>query len=210
MVIAVSHDRHFLNTVCTHTVDIDYGKIKMYVGNYDFWSSDAFTNWLTQNAVNISTKLSLGVASTIGNIASGNILSSAMSIAGTIGDTIGQFYSAELLPNIEGGENTGDVTFALEKNTFTFRAMRVKDENIKIIDDYFTRFGYKINRLKVPNITGRTYWNYVEIGNEEDIGEGDVPGNFMEIINNACRKGITIWHNHDNIGNYNLSNTIVS
>ena len=37
MVIAESHDRHFLNTVCTHTVDIDYGKIKMYVGNYDFW-----------------------------------------------------------------------------------------------------------------------------------------------------------------------------
>ena len=31
------HDRHFLNTVCTHIVDIDYGKIKMYVGNYDFW-----------------------------------------------------------------------------------------------------------------------------------------------------------------------------
>ena len=36
-VIAVSHDRHFLNTICTHIVDIDYGKIKMYVGNYDFW-----------------------------------------------------------------------------------------------------------------------------------------------------------------------------
>lgn len=36
-VIVVSHDRHFLNTVCTHIVDIDFGKIKMYVGNYDFW-----------------------------------------------------------------------------------------------------------------------------------------------------------------------------
>ena len=36
-VIVVSHDRHFLNNVCTHTVDIDYGKIKMYVGNYEFW-----------------------------------------------------------------------------------------------------------------------------------------------------------------------------
>lgn len=36
-VIVVSHDRHFLNTVCTHTVDIDFGQIKMYVGNYDFW-----------------------------------------------------------------------------------------------------------------------------------------------------------------------------
>jgi len=36
-VIVVAHDRYFLNTVCTHMVDIDYGKIKMYVGNYDFW-----------------------------------------------------------------------------------------------------------------------------------------------------------------------------
>ena len=36
-VIVVSHDRHFLNDVCTHIVDIDYTKIKMYVGNYDFW-----------------------------------------------------------------------------------------------------------------------------------------------------------------------------
>lgn len=36
-VIVVSHDRHFLNHVCTHTVDIDYGKITMFMGNYDFW-----------------------------------------------------------------------------------------------------------------------------------------------------------------------------
>ena len=35
--IVVSHDRHFLNTICTHIVDIDYNKIRMYVGNYDFW-----------------------------------------------------------------------------------------------------------------------------------------------------------------------------
>lgn len=37
VVIVVSHDRHFLNKICTHTVDVDYGKITMYVGNYDFW-----------------------------------------------------------------------------------------------------------------------------------------------------------------------------
>ena len=36
-VLVVSHDRHFLNNVCTHIVDIDYGKIKLYVGNYEFW-----------------------------------------------------------------------------------------------------------------------------------------------------------------------------
>ena len=37
IVIVVSHDRHFLNAVCTHTVDIDYGRMRMYSGNYDFW-----------------------------------------------------------------------------------------------------------------------------------------------------------------------------
>ena len=37
IVIVVSHDRHFLNSVCTHICDIDYGKIRMYTGNYDFW-----------------------------------------------------------------------------------------------------------------------------------------------------------------------------
>ena len=36
-VIVVSHDRHFLNKVCTHIADIDFGKIKLYIGNYDFW-----------------------------------------------------------------------------------------------------------------------------------------------------------------------------
>ncbi|WP_240375494.1 ABC-F family ATP-binding cassette domain-containing protein [Bacillus piscicola] len=36
-VIVVSHDRHFLNQVCTHIADLDYGKIELYVGNYDFW-----------------------------------------------------------------------------------------------------------------------------------------------------------------------------
>lgn len=36
-VLIVSHDRHFLNNVCTHICDVDYGKIKLYVGNYEFW-----------------------------------------------------------------------------------------------------------------------------------------------------------------------------
>jgi ATPase subunit of ABC transporter with duplicated ATPase domains len=37
IVIVVSHDRHFLNAVCTHTCDIDFGRVRMYAGNYDFW-----------------------------------------------------------------------------------------------------------------------------------------------------------------------------
>ena len=63
--------------------------------------------------------------------------------------------------------------------------------------------------MEMPNITGRRYWNYVEIGGTEEIGYGDVPSKHMEIINKACRKGVTIWHSHSNLGNYSLNNTIV-
>ena len=165
------------------------------------WASDAFINWLTANAVNISSN----IVSTGASLVTGNI----GTVAGNIAGLIGQFYQASLLPSITGGNNTGDVNFSSGKNTFIIYHMRAKTEYLKIIDDYFTRFGYAIKKLEMPNIVGRKYWNYVEIGASEEIGYGDVPNKFMEIINNACRRGVTIWHNHANIGNYSLNNTIV-
>ena len=179
------------------------------------WSSDAFTNWLTQNSVNIATNLGMLAGGIALSVATGGVATPAvagalaLSTAGSVASTIGQFYQANLLPNISGGQATGDVIWTTNRNKFTFRQMRVKTEYLKIIDDYFTRFGYAIRSLETPNITGRRYWNYVEIGATEEIGYGDVPNKFMNIINNACRKGVTIWHNHENIGNYNLNNTIV-
>lgn len=178
------------------------------------WSSDAFTNWLTQNSVNMAVSLGLTAGAIAGTIATGGATAPVldgvlMSVAGNIGNTIGQFYQASLLPNINGGQANGDVIWACNRNKFSFRQMRVKTEYLKIIDDYFTRFGYAIKSLAVPNITGRKYWNYVEIGASEEIGYGEVPSKYMDIINNACRRGVTIWHNHANVGNYSLNNTIV-
>lgn len=178
------------------------------------WSSDAFTNWLTQNSVNMAVSLGLTAGAIAGTIATGGatapaIAGAVMSVAGNIGNTIGQFYQASLLPNINGGQANGDVIWACNRNAFSFRQMRVKTEYLKIIDDYFTRFGYALKSLAMPNITGRKYWNYVEIGANEEIGYGEVPSKYMDIINNACRKGVTIWHNHANVGNYSLNNTIV-
>ena len=166
------------------------------------WSSDAFTNWLTQNAVNVGSE----IVSTTANAFMGNY----MGVAGQVAGLIGQFRQASLQPNIKGGNNTGDVNFSARRNTFCLYHMRAKLEYMKIIDDYFSRFGYAINRVLEPNIIGRQNFNYVEIGKTEEIGNGDVPVEYMEKINNACRRGVTIWHNHENIGNFNVSNNIVT
>ena len=109
------------------------------------WSSDAFTNWLTQNSVNMPVSLGLTAGAIAGTIATGGATAPAlagavMSVAGNIGNTIGQFYQASLLPNINGGQANGDVIWACNRNMFSFRQMRVKTEYLKIIDDYYTRF----------------------------------------------------------------------
>lgn len=178
------------------------------------WSSDAFTNWLTQNSVNLVASIALTAGGVATAIATGGatlpiVAGAITSVAGTVAGTIGQFNQASLAPNIAGGQATGDVIWACNRNKFTFREMRAKTEYLKIIDDYFTRFGYAIKSLELPNITGRRYWNYVEIGASEEIGYGEVPSKYMDIINNACRRGVTIWHNHVNVGNYSLNNDIV-
>lgn len=193
------------------------------------WSCDGFTNWMTQNAVNVGVRIvntavgatgqmvgggiSMASSNKIGGQASGamGIIGGVASVATNTASIIGDMFRASMGSNTaQGNVNAGDVSFSQNIIRFKFMHMRPRKEFLEIIDDYFTRFGYKINRVKVPNITGRTYWNYVEIGASEDIGYGDVPSNYMEIINNACRKGVTIWHNHANIGNFALSNTIVS
>lgn len=149
--------------------------------------------------------------STIGNMtgAVANPIGALTSQSNTIANSIGQFYSASLLPSIQGGSATGDINFSANTNCFDYYKMRCKKEYLEIIDDYFSKFGYAINRITDVNFTGRANWNYVEIGSHESIGYGEVPSNALETINNACKKGVTIWHNHANVGNYALENNII-
>lgn len=104
------------------------------------WSGDAFTNWLTQNAVNIPTQTILGAVGSGMQIMSGNLIGGLSSIASNVANLIGQFYQASLLPNIKGGQAQGDISFSGNSMGFTFREMRVKNQFMQIIDDYFTRF----------------------------------------------------------------------
>lgn len=172
------------------------------------WQTDVYTNWLTQNGTNIGLQLAGAGVGIVSSAVTGNplgIVSSSFSIANTIGEI---YKESKIPPQANGNINAGDVITASGRNDFYFYNMSIKKEIAEVIDNYFDRFGYKISKVKVPNLTGRTYWNYVEIGANEVIGNGDVPAQFMEVINNACRRGITIWHNHSNIGNYNLNNII--
>lgn len=82
---------------------------------------------------------------------------------------------------------------------------QILPEYAQIIDEYFTAFGYKVCRIKAPNITGRPSWNYVKT-----IG-AQVSGNIPEYAETALKamlnNGVTFWHTND-VGNYSLNNSL--
>lgn len=189
---------------------INYGKIPVCA-----WTTDYYTNWLTQNGVNIALDfLKAGTITALG-LATGGI-GAAAGIAAGVNTVFGAVQRDEqqamVPPQSHGDINTGDFAFAFSRNIISFYEMSIRPEFAKIIDDYFSARGYKVNQVKIPNETGRPYWNYVQIGEGEIVGysknTASVPAGSMDVINTIYRNGVTIWHNHDNIGNYSLDNSL--
>ena len=84
--------------------------------------------------------------------------------------------------------------------------MSIRQEYARCIDDYFSMFGYKTNRVKIPNITGRTNWNYVKTLGCNIIG--DVPQGDMQEIKSIFNNGVTLWHNPSTFMDYSQNNAI--
>ena len=84
-----------------------------------------------------------------------------------------------------------------------FFNMYPTEEYCKIVDEFFDMYGYEVDRVKVPNRTGRPSWNYVKMRNS--CHRGNVPSQDMAQINEIYDSGITFWHTSD-VGNYSLPN----
>ena len=194
------------------------------------WSNDLYTNWLTQNGVNIAgIRLNayeagmlggaLQTAIGIGTLAAGNPfgIGTAMSGLADMAGTIKENYQHSIQPNgVEGSLNSGDVLTAVGANRLHMYRMSITSYFAAIIDHYFTRMGYKVNQIKVPNMAHRQNYNYVLVASEENVA---YPNNYNNIclpaialnqINDLFRNGITIWNNHTNFGDYSVANSITN
>lgn len=117
----------------------------------------------------------------------------AASVASIIGDT-------------SSSASVGDSNTALSVGLLDFTAykMHITDEFAKIIDNFFSMYGYATNRVKVPNINSRPHWNYVKTTNCNV--HGSMPAGVMEEIQDIFNDGITFWKNGDEVGDYSLDN----
>ena len=180
------------------------------------WTSDPYINWLTQNGANLAIQTTLGIAKTIAgatiSIASGGTASAIGVMAGLSGvsditQALHQVHENYIQPDqAHSGSNQGEFNFA---DGFGFGVQRksIKAEYAKIIDDYFTMFGYKVNSVKIPNITGRLNWNYVKTINSNILGE--IPQEDLQEIKDIFNNGVTLWHNPLTFLDYSQNNNIV-
>lgn len=165
------------------------------------WSRDGYGNWLSQNAINVGLGVVLGTMQTVtGNVSEGLT---------TLGTTLKQVTEAQLLPNSSRGNlNAGDIQTASKQNTFRTYTMSIKQEYAKIIDNFFSMYGYLVNTVKIPNLNTRTNWNYIKTNNANLVG--DIPQKDLEELKEMFNRGVTIWHNENTFLDYSQNNTIIS
>lgn len=185
------------------------------------WNSDYYLNWQAKQGWNGWIQRGGEIANFSYESGKDDPISKMGEFIGTVANTVGQGVSAiantlsgsmaqaERVPNQVGGDPTnGDFTFSVNKCKFTLYKMSVRAEVAKIVDDYFSAYGYKIADWKVPNITGRAKWNYVKL-NQANI-TGNIPQTDMDEIKSCFLRGITIWHDPSKFLDYSQTNNIVS
>lgn len=165
------------------------------------WTTDVYTNWLTQNSLNIGINLIGGAMSVIGSaamgIATGGIgaaisAGGVMSGIGQITNQLAQIHQQSFQsPTAQGNLNSGDVSYSAGYLTFSLYSMSIKSEYAFKIDQYFDRYGYKQNRFGVPLENHRFYWWYTKT---VDVNiKGDIPQQDLDEIKQCYNDGITFW-----------------
>ena len=127
---------------------------------------------------------------------------------------VAQVKTASTQPNHARGQQSSSVFCAMGYQGFHYMPYRIQGQFAKIIDDFFSMYGYKTNRLKVPNRNGRKAWNYVKTCgcNLTGSAPADVTASLVHIYD----KGITFWRCIDlstgnpfnRVGNYSLDNSL--
>lgn len=128
-------------------------------------------------------------------------------------DNVVEYATRKRAPNKGRGNLSSSGLPVLERRIgFSMYSMGSKPEYIKIVDEYFSMFGYKICRLKIPNIKAvakselRPQWNYIKT-TTCIIDNLNAPADVDEQLQSIYNSGITFWMNPNNVGKYNLDNS---
>ena len=228
--------------------NIDFG-IVTQCGALGSWNSNYYQNWLAQNAGSIALSVAGAALSGIGGAVSfanaARTLSTGAKASHSVrkqytkmaererlvgmgqvaagAATAGSLYSststASHQPSVTRGQLDMNTAYSTGIQGVYAQKITVKREIAQQIDEFFSRFGYSVERIEGVNIVSRPNWNYVKtVGSApKSLNTGsDAPSPFsrgrgtpadaLAVIQNAFDNGVTFWHTTSGFGNFQLAN----
>lgn len=207
-------------------IDLDFSQ-RIVSNNFPMCSFnvDSYKAWLAQNKsaleaeqfqVEGETKLSIisGAANVVSGFANGGLWGGAAALTqeivpafntvSNVKETVAKYEDYARKPAQARGNQGGNTMVGLKIVGFAFECQTITYEYAKIIDSYFTMFGYKTNVVKTPNRNQRPHWNYIK------CSYSNITGNAPQFVKDAWKQmyanGVTYWNHHSEIGNYTLDN----
>lgn len=172
------------------------------------YSTDTFKAWWAQN----SGTFAAGVAGRAAGVVAGLVVGGPLGLVGVVGGiaavagTVAEVEKHATKPPTAHGVTNANVLWSSGAFDFFLYPCSIRAEFAKIIDEFWDMYGYPVHEVKKPNIGTRPHWNYVKLINP--CITGSVPVNSMSIIKKNFSEGITFWKNGNEVGRYDLDNSV--
>lgn len=179
------------------------------------WVTNAYEQWVAERGLTQILSTGASIATTaigMGKRAMNEDMYGAAAGYGGIAQSLINAYEERhirKLHSLQGHGGTGEAGLNFAKGDIGFRVtiFSIKPEAAKRIDRYLTRYGYRVDEAKIPNTTGRQYFNYVKC-NAVEV-DGNIAVDAQNAMERALLRGTTFWHTNDMHSAY-TSNPIVA
>ena len=166
-------------------------------------ASNSYDTYLSRSKTSLMLNYGLGAATVVGGLATGNVLAAGMGASG-IAQTLAKQEDMKHRPNSINTQMGGSgFNIANGLKGFTLKKKMIKPEKRAILESYWHTYGYKVNRMKKPNLDTRKHFNYVKTIGANIVG--DVPHEHLNKIKEMFNNGVTLWHG-DFVGDYSKEN----
>lgn len=188
------------------------------------WNYDAYKAWVAQNSRNIGVENAAtaikaivhGGAGVLQLLGAPFLQHSVSEGVNKIGSAIGSVFDRAVENNmadytasiqadsLNGNIASGNILISCDQQTFWAGRKCITAQQAKVIDDFFTEFGYNVGRVKVPEIWSRPHFNYVKTTGANI--HGNMPMDAQNEIMSVFDRGITFWDKDSTVGDYSVDN----